>query len=279
MMGILIHIELEKLFRRGRSYIPVLAVLVIIGVIQVGMMLDGVSLIDFVSENLQEVFILEGNLLNGYLIAFISINGLWIHVPILVVIVTGDMISGEAGAGTFRMVLSRPVSRTRLILAKFLTAMVYVAMLVALLAVLSLGLGILFFGKGDIIVMFESINILPEEILMGRFLMAFLFGMLGMWLVAALSFVFSALAENSLSPIILTMAIIILFTIVSGFEINIFQTIRPYLFTTHMNNWQSFFDFELDWNRIGRSAGVLVLHILAFIAATLVIFRKKDITT
>lgn len=279
MMLTLIHIELEKLFSRGRSYISFFAMLVIVLVIQGGMMLDGDSLIDFVSENLQEVFILEGNLLNGYLITFISINGLWIHVPILVVIVTGDMISGEASAGTFRMVLSRPVSRSKLILAKFITAMIYVALLVIMLAVLSLGLGILFFGTGDIIVFFESINILPEEILMDRFLMAFVFGILSMWLVGALSFVFSAMAENSLSPIILTMAIIILFTVISSFEVGIFEKIRPYLFTTHMNHWQSFFDYELDWNKIGNSIVILIGHILVFLTLTLIVFNKKDITS
>lgn len=273
----LIKIELEKLFRNGRSYISLIAVLLIVLVIEGGMMMDGEALINFVSENLQEVFILQGNLLNGFMISFLSINGLWIHVPILVVIVTGDLISGEANAGTFRLVLTRPVSRIQLVLAKFITAMIYVALLVFILAVLSLGLGILFFGKGDIIVIFDSINILPEEILMGRFVMAFSFGILGMWLVAGLSFIFSAISDNSLSPIILTMAVIILFTVISSFGVGVFERLKPFLFTTHMSNWQSFFDYELDWGEILHSTFILIAHILIFLGLTLVIFNKKDI--
>lgn len=279
MMLTLIQIELEKLFRRSRSYISLVAILVIVLVIQGGMIMDGKALIDFVSENLQEVFIMQGNLLNGYLISFLSINGLWIHVPILVVIVTGDLISGEANMGTIRMVLTRPVSRIQLVLAKFITAMIYVFLLVFILAILSLGLGILFFGKGDIIVIFDSINILPEDILMGRFLMAFSFGVLGMWLVTALSFVFSALSENSLSPIILTMAVIILFTIISGFGAGVFEGIKPFLFTTHMSNWQSFFEFELNWGEIMRSTFILIGHILLFLVLSLLIFKRRDITS
>ena len=279
MIWTLIHIELEKLFRRGRSYISIIAVFVIVLVIQGGMMLDGNALVNFVSENLQEVFILKGNLLNGYLISFLSINGLWIHVPILVVIVTGDLISGEANLGTLRLVLSRPVSRIGLVMAKFITAMVYVVLLVLILAMLSLGLGLLFFGKGDIIVMFDSINILPEEILMGRFLMAFTYGILGMWLVAGLSFVFSAMSENSLSPIILTMAIIILFTVISSFEIEIFEKVKPYLFTTYISKWQAFFEYELDWHKIMNAVFILIGHILFFLMLTMVIFNKKDITS
>jgi len=275
----LIHIELEKLFRRSRSYISLVAVLVIVLVIQGGMIMDGKALIDFVSENLQEVFIMQGNLLNGYMISFLSINGLWIHVPILVVIVTGDLISGEANMGTLRMILTRPVSRGHLVLAKFITAMIYVVLLIFLLALFSLGLGILFFGIGDIIVIFDSINVLPENILMGRFLMAFSFGVLGMWLVAALSFVFSAMSENSLSPIILTMAIIILFTIISGFGAGVFEKIKPYLFTTHMSNWQSFFESELNCGKILESTFILIGHILIFLILSLLIFNKRDITS
>lgn len=279
MMLTLILIELEKLFRRSRSYISLVAVFVIVLVIQGGMIMDGRALIDFVSENLQEVFIMQGNLLNGYMISFLSINGLWIHVPILVVIVTGDLISGEANMGTLRMVLTRPVSRIRLVIAKFITAMIYVVLLIFLLALLSLGLGIFFFGTGDIIVIFDTINILPEDILMGRFIMAFSFGVLGMWLVTSLSLVFSAMSENSLSPIILTMAIIILFTIISGFGAGVFENIKPYLFTTHMSNWQSFFESELNWEKILESTFILIGHILIFLTLSLLIFNKRDITS
>jgi ABC-2 type transport system permease protein len=279
MILTLVHIELEKLFRSKRSYIGLLAIVLIILVIEGGIMLQGEALIDLISENLRDVFILQGNLLNGYLISFLSINALWLHVPILVVIVTADLISGEAGSGTIRLILSRPVSRSKLILAKFITAIIYTTLLVLLLAVLSLVLGILFFGKGDIFVIYGSINILQEEILPGRFIMAFSFGVLGMWLVASLSFVFSALAENSLSPILLTMSIIILFTVISSFEIGIFENLKPYLFTTHMSNWRYFFSYKLEWAKIMQSGLILFAHIVFFISLTLIIFGKKDITS
>jgi ABC-2 type transport system permease protein len=275
----LVSIELEKMFRRKRSFIGMLAILIIILIIEGGMMLEGEALIDLISENIQEVFILQGNLLNGYLISFLSINGLWIHVPILVVIVTADLISGEASGGTFRLVLTRPVSRNALIAAKFITAMIYVALLIILLAILSLGLGILFFGKGDILVIYETINILEEHILPARFIMAFSYGILGMWLVASLSFVFSAISDNSLSPILLTMSVIILFTVISSFEIGIFENVKPYLFTTHMSNWRYFFDYELEWNKILQSISIMVIHTILFLAITLILFNKKDITS
>ncbi len=279
MIGTIINIELEKLFRRSRSYISVIAIIIIVVIIQGGMMLDGKALLDFISENLQETFMLQGNLLNGYLISYLSINSLWIHVPILIIIVTGDLISGEANAGTFRIYLTRPVSRRNMILAKFIAGMVYVAILVILLAVMSIGLGILFFGKGDIIVFYNTVNIIPEKLLMGRFAMAFAYGIVSMWMVAALSFVFSAVSRNSLSPIILTMAIIILFTVISNFELGIFGSVKPYLFTTYMNNWQAFFEFDLDLVKILKSVIILIFHIIGLLILSIILFNRRDITS
>jgi ABC-2 type transport system permease protein len=279
MISSLFKIEVEKLFRRGRSYISIIAVVVIVLVIEGGMMVDGEAIISFISENLQESFILQGNLLNGYLISFLSINSLWIHVPILIVIITGDLISGEANAGTLRLYLTRPVSRLNLVAAKFFAGMLYVVIMVVLLAVLSLGLGILFFGKGDIIVFFEKINVIPEKLLLGRFVLAFSYGIVSMWMVEALSFVFSAYARNSLTPIIFSMAIIILFTVISNFELGIFGSVKPFLFTTYMNNWQAFFEYEINWHKVILSLGVLIAHIVFLFSLSAFIFIKKDITS
>ena len=110
---------------RGRSYIGIIAVIIILLLIEVGLMLDGQALLDTFINNLRESFFLQGNLLNGYLVTYFALNTLWIHIPILIVIVTGDLVSGEAAAGTYRMYLTRPVSRGTVITAKFITGMIY----------------------------------------------------------------------------------------------------------------------------------------------------------
>jgi len=275
----IILIELEKIMRRGRSYISFAAVLIIILLIIFGLKLEGQQLQDMITANLRDSFFLQGNLINGYLITYTSLNTLWIHVPILVVIVTGDLVSGESGSGTFRILMTRPVKRSLLITAKFFCGLTYSMLLVLFLALFSLGLGVLMFGKGDLIVFVGSVNILPEEILPYRFMMSFAYGILSMWTIAALSFLFSVVSDNSLVPILASMAVIIVFTIISNFDFSIFNMVKPYLFTTYMNDWQAFFAYELNYTRVIKASGVLLAHISIFYLLSVWLFNRKDITT
>ena len=56
-----------------------------------------------------------------------------LFLPVAVAVVGGDAIAGEASAGTLRYLLVRPVGRTRLLVAKLVSLVVFV--LVACLAV------------------------------------------------------------------------------------------------------------------------------------------------
>jgi ABC-2 type transport system permease protein len=245
----------------------------------IGLKFEGRQLQDMITSTLRDSFFLQGNLINGYLITYTSLNTLWIHVPILVVIVTGDLVSGESSAGTFRILMTRPLKRHLLITAKFICGLTYATLLVLFLALISLGSGLSMFGKGDLLVFIGTVNILPEEILNYRFMMAFAFGILSMWTIAALSFLFSVISDNSLVPILASMAIIIVFTIISNFDMEIFNSIKPFLFTTYLNDWQSFFAYELDYNKVMTASGILLSHVLIFYILSIWLFNRKDITT
>ena len=113
-------------------------------------------------------------ILNGYLICFIILNLLLIHVPILVALVAGDAIAGEANMGTLRLVVSKPLSRTKLLIIKFIASSIYTLMLLLWVAVLSLFLSMLLFGTNDLFVAreFES-NIIAANDVLWRYLAAF----------------------------------------------------------------------------------------------------------
>jgi ABC-2 type transport system permease protein len=51
-------------------------------------------------------------------------RSLLVHVPLLICLVAADMISGEANMGTLRIMLTKPISRTNFLLAKFIATMV-----------------------------------------------------------------------------------------------------------------------------------------------------------
>jgi ABC-2 type transport system permease protein len=278
-MGTLIQLEFQKLFRRGMTYIGFIAILLIVLIIQVGMFVEGQKLLDFLIKSLSDVFLLEGKLINNYTVSYIILNSLWIHIPILVAIVAGDMVSGEAGRGTFRLLLVRPVSRAKLLTAKYITAQAYAAMLVILLMIMSLGVGRLFFDNGDMIVLMNTINIFDETDVLWRFMAAFAYGAISMWVVSGLAFMFSSVASNSLGPVVGSMSVLIVFTIMSNFSIGIFNVIKPFLFTTYLNGWQLFFDDPIEWDKVIGASLIMMFHITALYLLSLWIFTKKDITS
>lgn len=271
--------ELRKIFLRGRTYIGFAAVAVIVLGVELAIWLEGSKMLNFVTNDLQRYFFLDGRPINGFLTTYMVLNALWVHVPFLVALVTGDLLSGEAAAGTFRLILTRSAGRGKVVLAKFLAGLVYVYLLIALMAGLSLGLGYVFFGSGDLIVLKKTINIIPPDDVLWRFAGAFAFGALSMTTVAALSFLFSTMADNSIGPILGTVAVIIVCTIFSSLNFGFFKVLRPFLFTTHMTGWRLFFDFEPSWEVVLRSACILLAHILLFLGISLWRFKTKDILT
>lgn len=273
----LTKIELFKIFRQKRSYIGFVALIVIILLSHFAMIWEGQEMHDFITQNLSDAFIMQGNLVNGYLITYLVLNFLWVYVPLLIVLVTGDLISGEAQAGTFRIILTRPVSRAKLITAKYIAAMLYTFVFMVIFAVLSLGLGLLIFGKGDLMVIFGSVNIFSENDVLWRFILAFFYGFISMCTVAALSLLLSSLSENSLSPILSTMAIIIVFTFISTLNLGIFSTVNPFLLTTYLDSWQSLFSYDIKVGDLFIDAFILCIYSLVFYGLTIFIFRKKDI--
>jgi len=274
----LVLTECQKIAAKPRSYIGLIAISIIVGLIHLAMFLDGMNYISFVTGPIQTAFILEGNVLNGNLVCFIILQTLIIQIPLLVALVTGDLISGEAAMGALRLLATKPISRMQIVLSKFMAGAVYTFILLFWLGIISLGLGLLFFGSGDLIVLkSEEMVVIPGDQTLWRFYCAFGIAFLSLLVVASFSMALSCFADNSIGPIISTMEVIILFTIIGTMEIPFFDLIKPYLFTTHMVIWRNFFDAPLPIEQIQNSVLVLVLHIVFFLSVSIIVFKKKDI--
>lgn len=274
----LLRIELYKIFRRPRTYISFGIVTAITFVIQLAMLSDGKSFVGFALQGVTEQFDIQGNILNGYLITYLILQSLLIHIPLLVALVAGDALAGEANTGTLRLLLTKPISRVQLVFVKFVASFVYTVLLIVWLAIVALALSLLLFGTGDMInLKSDAFVLLLKDDIMWRYGLAFLFAVLAMTSIAALAIFLSAFTDNAIGPVITTMGIVVILTIMSNLELPLFNLIKPYLFTTHMIGWKGFFDNPVPYAAILRSAGVLVVYTVGFLAATILYFNKKDI--
>jgi ABC-2 type transport system permease protein len=288
----LFEIELFKIFKKPRTYLAFAIIAGFIFLIQLGLMVNGKEFLSFMMGSVNDMMDVEyKSVINGYWVCFAILNLLLIHVPILVALVAGDIISGEASMGTLRILASKPVSRTQIILAKFFASAVYVFFLLIWIAFISLFLSLLFFGSDNLMVAkVNDLRIIETNDVMWRYLCAFGFAFIAMLVVAALSLLLSTLSENSIGPIVATVGIIIICTLISEMEIPLYQKyIRPYLFTSYMLGWKGFFyiNFNDDNQTIKgsmetlpavlKSLAALFTYIVLFVTASVLIFKRKDI--
>ena len=128
-------------------------------------------------------------------------------------------------------------------------------------------------GVGKIYEYYEHHFLLQK--LSSRVLLAVL--ILSLIMVATLSLTLSCFSDNSIGPIVSTMAIIILFTIISTLDVPILQNLQPYLFTNHMVAWRNFFEDPIPVTKNLKSSGILLIHIVGLLSIAVYKFNKKDI--
>lgn len=270
--------EFIKIAAKPRSYLGIAAITLLVGVILFAMKVDGLSYISFVTAGLEQNLLFEGNILNGSFMAFLVLQMLIIHIPLLVALVTGDLISGEAAMGSLRMLATRPISRSQILFSKFLAGGLYTLLILLWLAFMALGVSQLLFGPGDLMVLnSDGLIVFAQSDVLWRFLSGFGIAYLALLTIATLSITLSCFSDNSIGPIVATMAIIILFTIIGTLNVPVFDAIRPWLFTTHMAAWRSYFESPVDYPAIWQSAGILLLHILLLLGIARYRFNRKDI--
>lgn len=269
--------EFLKTFFKWRSYIGFVAIAVVVPLVEIALKAEGQSIVKTMTRNLAQDFLLPDTLFNAYFVTMFIMNFLWVHIPFLISLVAGDQLAGEGSGGTFRLLLARPPSRGYILFCKYLVTLFYTALLVIFLAVLAVGLGVALFGTGDLLVPGKGMTIIAASEMPWRFCIAFLLAIWSMWCVASLAFLFSSLVENAIGPIIGSMAVIIVFLVISNIPVSLFAAIKPFLFTTYFNVWQHALEQPVPWDKIASSVASLGAFSALFYLTTWFYFARKDI--
>jgi ABC-2 type transport system permease protein len=295
-MWTLLKIELFKISRRPRTYIAFAAIGAIVFIFQFAFKADGQNYLNLFLQSVSDTFDFEKfKVINGYFMCYQILNTLLIQVPILVALIAADSISGEANMGTLRLLMSKPISRTQLILVKFAAAAIFTIFLLLWMAIISLLFSLLVFGADDMLI-FRSrgeesqILLIAKDDIIWRYIAAFAYAAVALMVIAALSLFLSVFAENSIGPIIATVCIVLVCTIVSNINLPVIdKNIKPYLFTSYLVGWKGFFyinttdDGETikgsieNWPAIQKSLFILLGHIVVLVSASIIVFKRKDI--
>ncbi|MCF7824280.1 MAG: ABC transporter permease [Candidatus Marinimicrobia bacterium] len=269
--------ELYKIFSLIRSYIGVVLFTIIVPLILWGYGM-GTSHIEGQIENaVSDMFFVEGSPTNGYTAAYFIMNFFWVHIPFLIALVGGDIFAGEQANGTFRIYATRPISRLSIFVSKTLATMIYTLLFVIYFGLLTLGLGLVWHGGGDMLVFQDGVLILEGSDAMRRFIIAYGFSFMNMALVSAIAIFFSTMVRNAIGPVIGTMALIIFALMISTLPLDVFRGIQPYMFTTYFSNWEMVFYDPIPWADLFRGLGLIISNLVLFLGTAFIIFRRKDI--
>ena len=292
----LLQIELYKISKRSRTYIAFAAITAIVLIFQFAFKADGKSYMNLMLQSVQDNFEIDkSKAINGYFMCYIILNTLLVQVPILVALIAGDAISGEANMGTLRLMLTKPVSRTQIILVKFTASVIFTVMLLVWMAIMALFISLLIFGADDMLIFrvkgdeSQILQITKDDI-MWRYWAAFGYAAVALTVIAALAMLLSIFAENSIGPIIATVCIVIVCTIISNINVPVREkNIKHWLFTSYLVGWKGFFYIGTtdegqpvkgsieNWPAIRNSLSILLVHIFILLSASVIIFKRKDI--
>lgn len=274
----LIKTELIKIYQKPRSYIGFLTIGILIPLIMLLIRKFGFHSPEYYMQSLSKDLLIEGNLINGYLISYTLMSILWVHFPFFIILVAGDSFAGEDSHGTFRLLLTRPVSRIQVLVAKYLATFIYTASIVLFMGIISLVSGVLFLGGGDLFVFDKGILILSQNEAWLRFFIAYCLAIYVQIIVASLAILLSTISENPIGPMIGTYAIIIVSIILSAIKVEALDTIRPYLFTSYFDIIYIPFAVPIPWDDIFSNILALSKFGGLFFILSIIRFIRKDIS-
>jgi ABC-2 type transport system permease protein len=213
---------------------------------------------------------------NGVFLGFLALTVmLTLVLPLVVAVVAGDSVAGEAGYGTLRYLLAVPAGRTRLLGVKYLTTVTFGLCAVLVIMAVSLLCGVALFPIGPVTLLSGTTVSLAEGLL--RLLFVTLYVAAGMAALAAIGLAISTFTEHAIGAI----AALAVITVASEVADNVpqFAVIQPYLPTHWWLMFDSLLRSPIDTGTMLRGLLSFAVYTILFCSIAWARFTTADITS
>jgi ABC-2 type transport system permease protein len=260
--------ELSVLFRRRRTWALLAALAAIPVLIAIAVKLSsgpsrgrGPAFLDQVSQN-------------GLFVAVVAtIVAIPLFLPLTVGVVAGDTIAGEASTGTLRYLLMSPVARGRLLVVKYLGAVVFCLAATFTVAVVGTLMGALLFPIGPVTLLSGTSIGVPEALL--RIALVCLYVTLSLLGLCAVGLFMSTLTDVPVGAMAATVVASVVSQVIG--QLPQLEWIHPWL-PTHY--WLGFADLLRDpivWDSFAANALLQAGYVVVFGALAYGRFSTKDV--
>ncbi|OAB32519.1 ABC transporter permease [Paenibacillus macquariensis subsp. defensor] len=214
-------------------------------------------------------------------------NSINLFIPLLIMAIASDIVSGERTTGTIKMLLTRPVKRWKVLLSKMITMIMFVSLIIFSTFAISYLISGAFFGYvGFNIPVFTGFQISGSNVDMSAVHAVpqweYLLMQCGLiWFVAVtvalLAFMVSVLVKSTAASIVVMMAALIAGTILTNMASA--WTSAKYLFMVNLQltNYLAGTPAPIEGMNLNFSLIVLGIWALVSVVVSFTVFTKRDI--
>ncbi len=213
---------------------------------------------------------------NGIFLSFIALTILLTLVmPVVVAVIAGDSIAGEAGYGTLRYLLAVPAGRTRLLAVKYGVIVVFGLAVTFVVTGVALATGAALFPIGPVTLLSGTTVPLADGIL--RLVLVSLYVAAAMASLGAIGLAISTLTEHAIGAIA-ALAIFVVASEVTD-QVPQFAVIQPYLPTHWWNSFDSLLRVPIDSGTLLRGLLSFAVYLVIFGSFAWARFTTADVTS
>ncbi|HTL54220.1 MAG TPA: ABC transporter permease subunit [Candidatus Limnocylindrales bacterium] len=268
--------ELWKLFGKKRTYIGFGAFL----------LAQNAMLLAFRfthwQKNMEQVLAGNGYLARDYIstltVAVVMlIPQILLLMPLYAALVGGDLVAKEAEDGTLRMILSRPISRFRLLLVKWMAGGIFAAVLAVALGATALTFARFWFPWRGMFVFAPGMvfNVLPPAEGLRLYLCSHFFLAINASVILSLAFMFSCFNMKPAAATILALSFLFLNLVMEG--IPFFEQYHEWFLPYHFRSWLLVYAQPIPWERVTGSLLILLAYNLTSFLIGTAAFQARDI--
>ena len=213
---------------------------------------------------------------NGLLVMLAALYALASFLlPIIAAMGGASSVASEAEAGTLRTWLTRPVSRTGVLLTKWATAVLYALAGAALVAVVALVAGVAAFGLRPVVTL-SGTTLGPRHALV-LIAVAYLLVVAGAVCSLTLALLVSTLTDSSLTAATVAIAVFTVLAVLNAFSV--FDFMKPYTYSTYRLTFVNLFRSPIYWQPIRRALVDYGVTVGALLTVAWLVFGRKDVLT
>ncbi|OAT84351.1 hypothetical protein A6P54_03410 [Bacillus sp. MKU004] len=211
---------------------------------------------------------------------FVETNGFAVTlVGLFAIIVAAGIVASEFSWGTIKLLLIRPISRTKILLSKYITVILYGVTMLAILFAVSFLIGlILFGGTGQSVHLAYIDGEVVEQNMVGYLIKTYLLKSIDVTMMATMAFMISTVFRSSSLAIGLSLFLLFMGSNATGLLAMKFDWAKYSLFAnTDLTQYTGFSQPMVKGMTMGFSITMLLIYFAVFQLLAFFVFRKRDV--